>query len=70
MRFMGGKVAGEELLDLLVCNLPTGKLLEHLYASCAARTVQDDGSVRISNQRTSGELSGSILSKGSVRTWS
>jgi hypothetical protein len=44
---MGGKVAGEELLDLIVCDLPTGKLLERLYASCAARTVQDDGSVRI-----------------------
>jgi hypothetical protein len=30
-----------------VCDLPTGKLLGRLYASCVARTVQDDGSVRI-----------------------
>jgi hypothetical protein len=44
---MGGKVAGEELLDLLLCDLPTGKQLERLYASCAVRAVQDDGSVRI-----------------------
>jgi hypothetical protein len=39
----GGDAASDELLHLALSNLPSNKLLDKLYAKCAARQARDDG---------------------------